>query len=166
VKANIGSIVPCILNLGTRCRSVVSFMPQPTYSGTCWRGARVVLDALEEIRPWYFGSQPVTILTELGRAIAEAVSRCLPTAAARVRARIWSCGVCDGQSGTVADFLRILRFRMPIFIRPHSPSSQSHRADTTGQEWPTCRVDPIWISPPTMRIKKHLIWYVLFAYGN
>jgi hypothetical protein len=54
----------------------------------------------------------------LGRAIAQAVSRWLPTAAARVRVRS-ACGVCGGQS---AGFLRILRFTLPI-IPPISPSS-------------------------------------------
>jgi hypothetical protein len=34
-----------------------------------------------------------------GRAIAQAVSRWLPTAAARVRSRVWSSGICGGQSG-------------------------------------------------------------------
>jgi ribosomal protein L37AE/L43A len=29
-----------------------------------------------------------------GRAITQAVSRCLLIAAARVRARVWSCGIC------------------------------------------------------------------------
>jgi hypothetical protein len=38
------------------------------------------------------------------------VSRWLPTAAARVRARIWSSGICGGQSGAGAGFLRVLRF--------------------------------------------------------
>jgi hypothetical protein len=37
-----------------------------------------------------------------GRAIAEAVSRWLPTAAARVQSRVWSSGVCGGQSGVWA----------------------------------------------------------------
>jgi hypothetical protein len=32
--------------------------------------------------------------TLVGRAIAQAVSRWLPTAAARVRALVWSCGIC------------------------------------------------------------------------
>jgi ribosomal protein S14 len=39
-----------------------------------------------------------------GRAVAQAVSRWLPTAAARVRIRA-ACGVCGGQSGTGAGFL-------------------------------------------------------------
>jgi hypothetical protein len=58
-----------------------------------------------------------------GRPIAQAVSRWLPTAAARVRARIWSSGICGGQSGAGAGFLREFRFPLPIFIPPNSPSS-------------------------------------------
>jgi hypothetical protein len=34
-----------------------------------------------------------------GRAIAQAASRRLPTAAARVRSQVRSCGICGGQSG-------------------------------------------------------------------
>jgi hypothetical protein len=56
-----------------------------------------------------------------GRAVAQAVSRCLPTAAARVRVRA-ACGVCGSQSGTGAGFLRVLQFPLPI-IPPISPSS-------------------------------------------
>jgi hypothetical protein len=62
---------------------------------------------------------------ELGRAIAEAVSRWLPTAAARVQYRVWSSGICGGQSGAGAGFLRVLRFPLP-FIPPNSPSSHNH----------------------------------------
>jgi hypothetical protein len=45
-----------------------------------------------------------------GRAMAWAVSCLLPTAAARVRSRIWSSGICSGQSGAGAGFLRVLWF--------------------------------------------------------
>jgi hypothetical protein len=62
---------------------------------------------------------------ELGSAIAQAVSRWLPTAAARVRARVWSCGICGGQSGAGAGFLRVLRLPLPIFIPPIAPQSSS-----------------------------------------
>jgi hypothetical protein len=59
-----------------------------------------------------------------GRALAQAVSRWLPTAAARVRARVWSSGEQSGAgSGAGAGFLRVLRFPLPIFIPPTSPSS-------------------------------------------
>jgi hypothetical protein len=67
-----------------------------------------------------------------GRAIAEAVSRWLPTAAALVQSRVWSSGICGGQSGVGAGFLRELRFPLP-FIQPNSPSSQSPGAGTIGQ---------------------------------
>jgi hypothetical protein len=62
---------------------------------------------------------------ELGRAIAQAVSRWLPTAAARVRAPVWSCRICGGQSGAGAGFLRVLRFSLLIFIPPVAPQSPS-----------------------------------------
>jgi hypothetical protein len=45
----------------------------------------------------------------------------LPTAAARVRAQVKSCGVYGGQSGTGAGFLRVLGFFLPIV--PHLSSS-------------------------------------------
>jgi hypothetical protein len=61
----------------------------------------------------------------LGRAIAQAVSRWLTTTAARVRARVWSCGIFGGQSGARAFFLRVLRFPLPIFVPPITPQSPS-----------------------------------------
>jgi hypothetical protein len=57
-----------------------------------------------------------------GRAIGQAVSRRLPTAAARFRAQVRLCGICDGQSGTGVGFLRVLRIPLPILI----PSTAAH----------------------------------------
>jgi hypothetical protein len=70
-----------------------------------------------------------------GRAIAQAVSRRLPTAAARVRSQLRSCEIYGGQSGTGAGFLRVLRFPLPILIPPTAPHSSSSiiRAGTVGQ---------------------------------
>jgi hypothetical protein len=62
-----------------------------------------------------------TYLSRNGRAIAEAISRWLPTAAARVRSQVRSCGICGGQSGAGAGFLRVLRFTLPILIPPTTP---------------------------------------------
>jgi hypothetical protein len=42
------------------------------------------------------------VISAVGRAIAEADSRWLPTAAARVQSRVWSSGICGGQSGAGA----------------------------------------------------------------
>jgi hypothetical protein len=75
---------------------------------------------------------PPWLTLQLGRAIAQAVSRWIPTAAASVRARVWSSRICDGQSGAGAGFLRVLRFPLSIFIQPNSPSSQSPGAGTIG----------------------------------
>jgi hypothetical protein len=59
------------------------------------------------------------------RAIAQAVSRRLPTAAVWVRARVRSCGICGRQSGTEAGILRVLRFPLTILIPPTAPHSPS-----------------------------------------
>jgi hypothetical protein len=47
-------------------------------------------------------------------AVAQAVSIRLPAAAARVRVRVKSCGICGGQSGTGAGFLPVLQFPLPL----------------------------------------------------
>jgi hypothetical protein len=64
--------------------------------------------------------------TNQGHAIAQAVSRRLPTAAARVRAQVSSCGICGGQNDTGAGSLPVLRLPVPILIPtavPHLSSS-------------------------------------------
>jgi hypothetical protein len=48
-----------------------------------------------------------------------------PTAATRVRSRVWSSGICSGQSSAGAGLLRALRFPLPIFIPPIAPQSPS-----------------------------------------
>jgi hypothetical protein len=65
------------------------------------------------------------------RAITQAVNRWLPTVAAGVQAQVRSCGICGGQSGTGAGFLRVLRFPLPILILPTAPHSSE--AGTIGQ---------------------------------
>jgi hypothetical protein len=63
--------------------------------------------------------------TSEGRAIIQADSRRLLTAAARIRDQVKSCGVCGGASGTGAGFLRILLFPLPILIPLTAPHSSS-----------------------------------------
>jgi hypothetical protein len=60
-----------------------------------------------------------------GRAIAQAVSRRLSTAAARVRAQVRSYGICGEQSGTGAYFLGVLRFPPSVLIPQNVPFSSS-----------------------------------------
>jgi hypothetical protein len=60
-----------------------------------------------------------------GRAMAQAVSRWLPTPAAPGRTPGESCGICGGQSGAEAGFLRVLRYPLANFIPPISPQSPS-----------------------------------------
>jgi hypothetical protein len=97
----------------TRIRDLpgCSIVPQPS---TLRRAPKT---KLKESNLWFswLGSS-----SSNGRAIAQAVSRWLPTAAARIQTRVWSCGICGGQSGAGADFLRVLRFP---FIPPISPQS-------------------------------------------
>jgi hypothetical protein len=50
--------------------------------------------------------------------MAQAVSRWPLTAQARVRARVDPCGICGGQSGAVAGFLRVPRFSPASIIPP------------------------------------------------
>jgi hypothetical protein len=70
-----------------------------------------------------YSETSVTIF--IGRALAQAVSRWLPTAAGRVRAQVRSCGICGGQIGTGAGFLWVLPFPLPIIISPTAPHSSS-----------------------------------------
>jgi hypothetical protein len=63
------------------------------------------------------------LLFPRARAVGQAVSRRLPTTVARVRYRFKSYGICGGQNGTRAGFLRVFRFSLPILIPPTAPHS-------------------------------------------
>jgi hypothetical protein len=66
------------------------------------------------------------VTRNMGRAIAQAVSRRLPIAAARVQTRVWSCGIfVMDKSGAGVGFVRELRFPLPIYIPSASPQSSS-----------------------------------------
>jgi hypothetical protein len=78
-----------------------------------------------------------------GRVVVQAVSRRIPIAMARVRARLRSCGLCGRQSSTGAGFLRVHRFPLPLI----PPTAQHHHpsfgAGTVGQLWPRYQVDSV-----------------------
>jgi hypothetical protein len=61
----------------------------------------------------------------VGRAVPQTISRRLPTAVTRVRAQVRSYGICGGQSGTGAGYVRVLRFPLPFLIPPTAPQSSS-----------------------------------------
>jgi hypothetical protein len=65
--------------------------------------------------------------------MVQTVSRWLPTAADRVRAQVKSCGICGGESGTEAGFLRVLRFPLTIFIPPTVLHIQHHLSSGVGR---------------------------------
>jgi hypothetical protein len=60
----------------------------------------------------------------------------------QVRSRLWSNGICGGQSGAGEGFLRVLRFPLPIFI--------PQIADTMDQKWPQYK----GLSPTRLAIKE------------
>jgi hypothetical protein len=76
----------------------------------------------DKLRPWY---NILRYFIQLGCAIAQAVGRWLPNGAARVRVRVWLCGIYGGLSGAGVGFLRVLRFPLPISIPPIAPQSPS-----------------------------------------
>jgi hypothetical protein len=88
----------------------------------------------------------------LGRAIAQAVSRWLPTAAARV----WQVGFVVDKMAPGQVFSDYFGFPcQPHFIPPTSPSSQSPGTGTIGQYMASVpRGHPIWTPPPTIRKKQ------------
>jgi hypothetical protein len=92
---------------------------------------------------------------QFGRAVAQAVSRWLSTAAVRVRVRA-ACRVCGGQSATGAGFLRVLQFPLPIIIPPISPSSQSPGAGIIGLLVAAVPSGPNWTPPPPPHYKVKL----------
>jgi hypothetical protein len=77
----------------------------------------------------------ITANTFIGITIAQAVSRQLPTVAARVRSQVRSCGICDAQSGTGASFLRLLPFPLSILIPPTAPHRYNRPNSDRRTKW-------------------------------
>jgi hypothetical protein len=103
------------------------------------------------------------VLYVVGRAITHAVSRWLPTAAARVRARGWSYGICGGQSGAGVGFLRVLRFPLPIFIPPIAPQSPSSIIWGLYNR-PEVAAVPIGLSPTPLK-KLYVVFRFFYYHG-
>jgi hypothetical protein len=117
-----------MLQISTLPATYQLYRNEPFYyqqDGSPSRHHRDIRSYLDETQPdhWIGRRGSVEYPPRSGRAIAQAVSRRLPTAAARVQTRVWSSGICGGQGGAGAGFLRVLLFPLPIFIPPNSPSS-------------------------------------------
>jgi hypothetical protein len=59
----------------------------------------------------------------LDREVAKAVIRWFPTSAARVRAQVWSCGICGGQKWKWDSFSPSTSLSLPITIPQIAPQS-------------------------------------------
>jgi hypothetical protein len=96
---------------------------------------------------------------------AHSVNRWLPTAAARVRSHVRSCGIFGGQSGTGVGFPRQLWFPLSILTPSTAPHSSSSiiRDGTIGQivaDVPSGLSQP---HPPPNEFKKGLILKRIFT---
>jgi hypothetical protein len=87
-------------------RDVTAYSPPHSFSLFAYSKLCVFPHSTSPLTRWL----RQTVTQNSGRAIAQAVSRRLPTAAARVRYQFRSCGICGGYSGSVVGFIGVLRF--------------------------------------------------------
>jgi hypothetical protein len=83
-------------------------------------------------RKWWERELSSDKLTKFGRGIAQAVSRWLPTAAARVRALVWQVGFVVDKVKLRQVFSEYFGFPCQSSFHQNSPSSQSPGAGTIG----------------------------------
>jgi hypothetical protein len=99
-------------------------------------------------------TQTVLINFKVGRAITQAVSRWLPTAAAQVRPR--SCRVVFVVDEVALGQVFSAYFGLPCqssfhqTLHPHNHPGQVQQINW----WPTCRVDPVGFHRPLFEVKK------------
>jgi hypothetical protein len=91
----------------------------------------------------------------LDRTIAQAVSRWLHTTAALVRSRVWSSGICGGQSGAGVGLLEYFGFPCQSSFHQllHNNPHLSSVAATIGQKRPRYK----GLSPTPLAVKKNEI---------
>jgi hypothetical protein len=83
-----------------------------------------------ELEPRTSRIQVHSLVTTQGRAVAEAVSRRLPTTVARVRSYGKSCGICGQRSGAGASFLRVHGLTLHRLFHTYHPSTAATSTDS------------------------------------
>jgi hypothetical protein len=88
-------------------------------------------------------SEATIVTPDIGRAIAQAVSRWLPTAAARVRTRVWHVGFVSVKVALGPIFSEYFGFpgQSSFHQLLHNHPHLSSGACTIGQKWPQYLVD-------------------------
>jgi hypothetical protein len=101
-----------------------------------------------------YGSETFISCKMVGCAIAQAVSRWLPTAATRLRARSGHVGFAVNKLVLGQPFSAYLGFPCQSsfhqILHHHNHPGQVQWANW----WLTCRVDPVWLRPPVFKFKK------------
>jgi hypothetical protein len=97
----------------------------------------------------------VRLVREGNGGILLAVRRRPSTAAARDRSQARSCGICGGQNGTGAGFLRVLRFPLPMSFYQ---LLHTHQSSGVGANGPSSGLWTKWTQyHPTHAITKILL---------
>jgi hypothetical protein len=103
-----------------------------------------------------------------GCTIAQAVSCWLPTVAGRVRSRVWSSGICGGQSSAGAGFLQVLQFPLPILIPSAALNSSSiirvwynRLVSSRRSKWTQSHPTPRNLKIKEIKQRRTLIWWDL-----
>jgi hypothetical protein len=127
--------MPCSLAQGQECSVMMS---KPSTQMESCKESKITYRVNEGMRISIQGKTCFTfkgVHFADGRAVTQAVSHRFPTAEARIRARVKSCGICGGQSDTGAGFLPVLQFPLPSILLT-APRSSSSVAGTIGQWGP------------------------------
>jgi hypothetical protein len=139
----------CTISLMRRCAKI----RETNYNYQRWQDCGLLVTCCQRF------PETEALAMELDRAIAQAVSRRLPTAAARVWAQVRPCGICSEQSGIGADFLRYfgVPYQFPFHIHHRRLSSGSGIISQLAADVPS----GLSLTPP--QEKKNYLWNSVWA---
>jgi hypothetical protein len=95
------------------------------------------------------GGKPATNLLSYGTAYCRQLVTGFPSRRHGFQSQAGSCGICGGQSGDAASFLRVLRFPLPILVAPTAPHLLiTQRYSKKGKKscMPLLKLQHIWMS--------------------